>query len=564
MAEEETNTLIRQWTLANATEHEGTASTNAVIGKLIAEKPELKSEIKELKETIEETVEQVNCLSIEKQKTELERIGAPERLEREQREGLPELPDVDKYPTVVTRFAPNPNGPLHLGHIRTAFLSYEYARRNDGKFILRFEDTNPNNAKKDIYDLIREDLKWLGLEWGEEYTQSQRLEKYYRFSEKLLKEGKAYVCTCAPNKFKSLRDEQKPCPCRKLDSEENLSRWRKMLEGEFDEGEAVVRIRTDIEDPNPALRDWPALRIVSTPHPKTGDEFRVWPLYNFSVTIDDHELGITHVLRGKEHEVNERRQRQLYDHLDWKYPTAIQHGRLSVSGTILSKTKIMEGLREGKYEGYDDVRLGTIAAVRRRGILPKALKKIIMNVGITRSDSTLSWDTLYKENRRIIDEEANRYFFVPDPQKLIIHGAPEKKEARLRLHPDQKDRGERILPLELQEDTLQVWITSEDVEEMDEGDKIRLKDLLNFELLSKDPLKGRFESFELLDVPKIQWVSKDPVEVKVLKPDGESEEGYAEPEVGQLPEGEIIQFERYGFVRIDETGPELKAVYGHS
>ncbi|KXB05913.1 hypothetical protein AKJ53_01775 [candidate division MSBL1 archaeon SCGC-AAA382F02] len=563
MSEKNIDKLIRQWTLANALEHEGKASTNAVIGKLIAEKPELKSEIQDLKKKIQETVEEVNELSVENQKNELEKIGAPERKKKEEK-GLSELPEIDEYPKIVTRFAPNPNGPLHLGHVRTAFLSHEYARRNDGKFILRFEDTNPENARVDIYDLIKKDLKWLGLDWDEEYIQSERLEIYYSYLEDLLEKGNAYICNCPPQKFKNLRDEQESCPCRGLNPEENKDRWKKMLNGSFEEGEAAVRIKTDLENPNPALRDWPAFRIVTKNHPKTEDEYRVWPLYNFSVAIDDHEMGITHILRGKEHEVNEQRQRQLYDHLGWDYPTAIQHGRLSVKDTVLSKTRIMEGISEGKYEGYDDLRLGTIAAVKRRGIKPEALRELIIEVGTTKADSTLSWDTLYTKNRRIIDEEANRYFFVSEPQELLIHDSPEKEKAKLRLHPDQTERGERVLPLDIEEGDLRVWITKNDVENIEEGEIIRLKDLLNFKLTSKEPLEGNFESFELKDVAKIHWVSADPVEVEVLTPDGESDTGYAEPEVAQLPEGEIIQFERYGFVRIDKTEPVIKACYAHS
>lgn len=145
----------------------------------------------------------------------------------------------------------------------------------------------------------------------------------------------------------------------------------------------------------------------------------------------------------------------------------------------------------------------------------------------------------------------------------MIHDSPEKEKAKLRLHPDQTERGERVLPLDIEEGDLRVWITKNDVENIEEGEIIRLKDLLNFKLTSKEPLEGNFESFELKDVAKIHWVSADPVEVEVLTPDGESDIGYAEPEVAQLPEGEIIQFERYGFVRIDKPEPVIKACYAH-
>jgi glutamyl-tRNA synthetase len=224
----------------------------------------------------------------------------------------------------------------------------------------------------------------------------------------------------------------------------------------------------------------------------------------------------------------------------------------------------MNGIDEGKYEGYDDVRLGTISALRRRGITPQALKEIIIDIGVTRADSTLSWDTLYTKNRRIIDERANRYFFVDKPKKVLIKGVPEKEEAKIRLHPDKTERGDRVIPLERENDELTVWISGTDVEKTEEKDVIRLKDLLNFKLTSKNPLEAEFDSFGLMDVPKIQWISADPVETEVLKPDGEYDEGLAEPEVAKLEEGEVIQFERYGFVKIEEVGTKVKAVYTHS
>lgn len=556
--------LIRRWTLANAVRHKGTASVNAVVGKLIAERPELKEEIEDLKKSVEKTVREVNKLTLDEQRGELEELGPPERPEREEEEGLPELPDLDKYPNIVTRFAPNPNGPLHLGHVRTALLSHEYAREHDGKFILRFEDTNPANARNEMYDLIREDLKWLGIEWDEEFLQSDRLETYYEYAEQLLRDEKAYICTCKPSEFKKLRDKSKLCPCRELESGEQLERWKGMLEGEFDEGEAVVRIKTDLQLPNPALRDWPALRISTTPHPKTGDQYRVWPLYNFSVSIDDHEMGVTHVIRGKEHEVNEERQKQLYNHLGWDYPTAVHHGRLSISGVILSKTKVMEGIKEGKFEGYDDVRLGTIATIRRRGFTPQAIKKSILKIGVTPVDSTLSLDTLATENRRIIDEKANRYFFIPNPIELTIQKVPEIEEAELRLHPDHSERGDRTLPLDRKNNSLIVKIPSKDFSKLSESEIIRLKDLLNFKLTSRNPPEAEFESFEVTDVPKIQWVSADAIKAKVLKPDGTQDKGLVEPEVSKLEPGELIQFERYGFVKLEKIKPEVKAIFTHN
>lgn len=555
---------VLRWALTNAIEHEGRASAKAVLGKLVAELPGWRSKIKELSALVEQVIAEVNELPREEQLFRLQKVGPVERPKPEERRGLPELPDVKKYPLIITRFAPNPNGPLHLGHVRTALLSHEYARRYKGKFILRFEDTNPENALLEMYEFIRRDLRWLGLSWDEEHAQSDRLELYYNYAGQLLRESKAYICTCLIKDFRELRDRKKPCPCRELSSEEQLQRWRRMLSGGIAKGEAVVRIKTDLNHPNPALRDWPALRVTAKPHPRVGERYPVWPLYNFSVAIDDHEMGVTHIIRGKEHEVNEQRQRTLFEHLGWEYPTAVQHGRLNIAGMALSKTQIMRGIRSGELTGYDDVRLGTIAALRRRGFVPEAIKQLILDIGPTLVDASLSWETLYAYNRKFADERANRYFFVPNPVKVLVHKAPDLKQVRLRLHPGHPEHGERILPLAREGDALVFYLAGEDSTVLQEGQTFRLKDLMNVTLSSKGKvLEAEFQGLELADVPKIQWVSAGAVEVEVIRPDNSREFGLAEPAVAGLKVDIILQFERYGFVRIDAVRPKLVAVYAH-
>ena len=544
-------------------EHKGHADVKSVVGKLIATRPEFKSKIKQLMETVEKVVKEVNKFSLEEQRAKLQALGVVEAPKREERRGLPELPDVDKYPKVVTRFAPNPNGPLHIGHVRAAFLSYEYARKYGGKFILRFEDTNPANAMLEMYDKIREDLRWLGIKWDEEYLQSDRLEIYYKHAEGLLKAGGAYICTCDVMKFRRLRDRGKPCPCRGLPASEQLKRWRAMLEGRYQEERGVVRVKTDLKHPNPAVRDWPALRVVTANHPRVGNRYRVWPLYNFSVAIDDHEMGVTHVIRGKEHVVNELRQRFLFDHLGWRYPTAVQYGRLTIGGAVLSKTQTMKGIRSGEFSGYDDPRLGTIAALRRRGFLPETIRQVILDLGPTPVDSALSWETLAAYNRRAADARANRYFFVPNAVKLIVKGAPKMREVHVRLHPSHPERSERVLPLFYEGDSLVVYISGEDAASLREGQVIRLKDFMNVQIKSRKPLEADFHSRELTEGPKIQWVSAGAVEADVIKPDGSHEVGLAEPAVADLFVGDILQFERYGFARVDAKSPKFVVSYAH-
>ena len=343
----------------------------------------------------------------------------------EEEKGLPPLPNVEKYERVITRFSPNPDCVLHLGSARAIILCHEYARMYDGLFYLRFEDTDPKGKRPrlEFYEAIREDLLWLGCKWDREFIQSDRLQIYYEHAEKLLEMGKAYVCTCAKEEFRKRILAKKPCPCRDLPAEKQLERWKHMHDGTFKEGEAVVRIKTDLNHPNPAVRDWPALRIIDTekyPHPRVGSKFRVWPLYNFACGIDDHLLGITHIIRGKEHLTNMERQKYMYAHFGWEYPEAIHYGRLKITGAYLSKSKIVEGIRQGVFSGWDDPRLATLRALRRRGITPEAIKKLIIDVGPKTADVTLSWENLYAYNRKVIDAKADRYFFVEKPIELTV------------------------------------------------------------------------------------------------------------------------------------------------
>jgi glutamyl-tRNA synthetase len=252
--------LIRKAALLNALQHSGNAQAGALVGRIISERQDLKTKAKELSGLIGKVVSEVNSLSSEEQKRLVEE-NWPEALKKEKPEeekGLPALPNAKKYKQIVTRFSPNPDCVLHLGSARAIVLSHEYARMYEGKFILRFEDTDPKLKRPvlEFYGRIRDDLAWLGCKVDEEYIQSDRLQIYYEYAEKLLREGNAYVCTCKPDQFRKQSLAKKPCSCRDLPSAENLERWRRMLNGGYGEGEAVVRVKTDVEHPNPAVRDY--------------------------------------------------------------------------------------------------------------------------------------------------------------------------------------------------------------------------------------------------------------------------------------------------------------------
>jgi glutamyl-tRNA synthetase len=567
---------IRRIALLNAVGHEGKAQQGPVIGKLLAEMPQLKASVKEIAPIVTDVIGEVNGLDPEQQKV-IVQTNWPEALVRdkaEEKKTLPPLPNVDRYKTVVTRFSPNPDAPIHLGSARAIILCHEYAARYKGTFLVRFEDTDPKLKRPQLpfYDSIKEDLKWLECKPDEYFIQSDRLQIYYEHAKQLLKGGNAYICTCKPENFRQLVLARKSCPCRNQPPREQLKRWQEMLDGTFKEGEAVVRVKTNLDHPNPAVRDWPALRIINTetyPHPRVGSTYRVWPLYNLACGVDDHLMGVTHIIRGKEHLTNQTRQEFMYRYFRWKYPEAIHYGRMKITGASLSKSKILQGMREGTYKSWDDPRLATFAALRRRGIQAEAIRQLVLEVGPKTQDVTLSWENLYALNRRVVDPEADRYFFIPDPVALTVTAVRCPFPAEIPLHPDHPERGFRQFHIKPEDGTAVFWITARDAEKMEKGQIIRLMELFNIRVATrrKHAVSAVFHSQEYetakqVKAPLIHWLPRA-MESKgvVVLPDASPVEGFIEDPCRRLQAGAIIQFERFGFVRVDSNAEDVVTAY---
>lgn len=571
--------LIKKYALLNAVRHRGQAQVQPVVGRVLSEHEELRSRVNKITEQVREIVDEVNLLSSSRQREILEESW-PELLEKSRVEqedkGLPPLPNVEKYNRVVTRFSPNPDCVLHLGSARAVILSHDYAEKYAGSFLLRFEDTDPKGKSPmlEFYSAIREDLSWLGCNPDEEFIQSSRLPIYYDFARKLLSLGHAYVCECLPRVFRARITGKEPCPCRGGSIELNLERWEKMLDKGYVEGEAVVRIKTDLNHPNPAVRDWPALRIIDTkkyPHPLTGDKYYVWPLYNFACGVDDHLLKITHIIRGKEHLTNEVRQRYLYEHLGWEYPEAIHYGRLRVVGSVLSKSKILAGVNSGVYEGWDDPRLATLVALKRRGITAEAIRRMIYEVGPNPVDATLSWKTLYAYNRRLVDDLANRYFFVSNPLEMNISGIPRNYIVKVPIHPDHKERGKRVIEVTPQSGRYKIYVSASDLRHLGKGRIVRLIGLFNVKVDRVNDTIGAvfidesYEEARRLGAQFIHWIpGRDGVETTVLMPDNSIITGLSEKDVRNLVPHQIVQFERFGFVLVDTVNKTLGVRFGHT
>jgi glutamyl-tRNA synthetase len=336
-----------------------------------------------------------------------------------------------------------------------------------------------------------------------------------------------------------------------------------MLDGTYDKGEAVVRIKTDLMDPNPAVREWPALRISDAPHPRTGTKYRVWPLYNFSCSLDDHLMGVSHVIRGKEHDVNTTRQKWLHRHLGWKSPTVINVGRVGLEKTILSKSKIRQGIEEGTYWGWDDPRLGTLKALRRRGLQPEAIRTIMIQIGPKPINVMLTWDNIAAENRKIIEPLANRYFFIHNPTPLKVTGIPGPQRVGLPLHPDLEYKGTRDYEIKPIKGEFNFIISTKDLNRLSEGDIIRLMGIMNIIIkkVEKNEVETEYHSKDYLiarekDAPFIHWLPEGSgFEGKVIMPDATYAEGMISDYCKHLKIDQVIQFERFGFCRIDSVRP---------
>ena len=551
--------LIYKLALQNAIFFKGNANPKAVIGKILGENPEYRSKAAEITPLIESIVSKVNAMGLEAQEKALEDMGsAPIVKEKKERiYELPELKEVGK--NVVMRIAPGPSGPLHLGHTRVSILNDEYVKRYNGKLIARYEDTNPEKIDPDAYDMIPEDLDWLNVKIHESFIQSERFELYYEHTKKLLEMGKAYVCTCDGDHWRELKEKKQMCPCHELSIEDQMERFDKFMAGEYEEGGAVVVVKTDIAHPNPAVRDFVALRIVKHAHPRTGSKYHAYPMMNLSVAIDDHLMGVTHVIRGKDHLNNTFRQEYIFDYFGWKKPVYYHYGLVNIPDTVLKTSLIKEGIVKGEYSGWDDVRTGTVRAIKRRGIRPEAVRRYWVESGIKSVDIQFSWDNLYGMNRDIIDDVSNRYFFVPDPVRYDIEGI-ESIESKAPLHPDHPERGNRMY---IVDGSKTVFMSSEDSKTFADAKMIRLKDLCNLEYSTPAKYIGNDLAILKKGAKAIQWVGRKNIPTELLMPDGSTLSGYSEEMLVNEKNNEV-QFERIGFARLESVKPDkITAIFTH-
>ena len=553
---------ITERTLENALKFKGKANPKAIIGSIIKNHPEVKQNMGELQEAIQEIVAEVNSKTIEEQRKALldinpdfEKEKAIEKQDRkEKRSQLPELPNAEEG-KVVTRIPPEPSKYNHLGHAMSFLINYLYAKKYSGKAILRFDDTNPEKESQEFVDAVYEDIiNFLEIKPSEIKFASDNMDKYYSFAEQLIKEGKAYVCSCKQETIKENRRNKKSCEHRTQDIDTNEQLWGDMKRGIVKEGSLVLRLKIDMEHKNAVMRDPIIYRLSYSPHYKTGTKYKVWPMYDFETSIEEGLCGVTHVLRSNEFDQRIELQNYIANLFGFPPVTYKHYGRYNVIGATTQGREIRALIESGDYIGWDDPRLVTIRALRRRGILKEAFYELAQKIGLSKQATNIDFSMIASVNRALLDRESKRLFGIRNPVIITIKNMPEDlTKFKLSYHPE-NDKGERVLKA-----TEEYYIEKEDNDSTPIGSVIRLKDAMN--IIKIDDNNYEFagltiEEFKTKDKKGsiIQFVPKDgeEVEVELLMPDTSIKKIVCESNVRELEEGEVIQFERFAFCRLDK------------
>jgi glutamyl-tRNA synthetase len=539
---------IEKFALANAVKFKGKANPGSIMGMLFKEDPNLKKKAKEVSKKVQEIIKKVNSMSLEEQETKLKKL-APELLEDKKEKKKKGLPELKVKGEMVTRIPPEPSKHLHFGHAMSFLINFMYAQRYKGKCVLRFDDTNPEKVKKEYFKSIEEDLKWLGIKVDKKVIASEHMELFYKLAEKLIKKGDAYVCSCEREMMKQYREEEKICDHRETSARENLETWKDMLKGKYNPGEIVLRLKGAMDSPNATMRDPVIFRISKAKHDLQDTKYNVWPMYDFESAVAEDLTGVTHIFRSNEFgKMRIELQDYMKDLLGLSKQETIQYGRITIKDKIASGRQIREMLEKGEVTGWDDPRLVTVKSLRRRGIRPETFQEVFLEAGMSSTETNLDWSVIASINRKLIDPDTKRFFFVIDPKKVKVKH--DLKNVKVPNHPSNEKMGKRTLELG-EEFYVQDKIAKSNV--------YRFMHLFNF----KD---GKFVSEEYDQKLKAKIVHtvpvNDSIDVQVLMDDGSLVKGKGEKALSSLKEGEVIQFERFAFCRLDNK-KEMLFIYSH-
>lgn len=517
---------------------------------------------------------------------------------------------------VHTRFPPEPNGYLHLGHAKSICLNFGVAREFGGLCNLRFDDTNPTKEDTEYVDSIREDVRWLGGDWGDrEFYASNYFDRLYEYAEQLIKMGRAYVDDLSADEIREYRGTLtrpgKESPWRNRSVEENLDLFRRMKAGEFPDGAHVLRAKIDMASPNIIMRDPTLYRIRHAHHHRTGDTWCIYPMYDFTHCLSDSIEGITHSLCTLEFDNNRELYDWILDTLGLYHPQQIEFARLGLTHTVLSKRKLIQLVKEGHVRGWDDPRMPTLSGLRRRGVPPEALREFCSRIGVARTDSTVEYAMLEFCIRERLNAVAPRVMAVLDPIKVIIENYPEDQTETFEMpyHPEDASYGSRTVPfsrvLYIERDDFRLdppkkfhrlapgaevrlryayFITCKDVVTDADGNVTELRCVYDPESKGGQSPDGRKVK------GTIHWVSAAhavPARVRLyehlfaaenpnampegqtfldaLNPDSLREiDAFLEPALATAPVGQTVQFERLGYFCKDKDSTDALPVYNRT
>jgi glutamyl-tRNA synthetase len=567
-------TRARRVAIENSLAHEGESKADPVVARLLATDPSLRPHATEVRALVAGIIAEINGLPRDRLEEQLAALGGPEperaKPPKSETGDFPDLPGAVPG-KVVLRMAPFPSGVLHIGHGRMIYIHQHYHERYGGKLLLVFDDTIGSEEKRvesEFYELIQGDLRLAGVVPDEVVYRSDRIDRLYPWASRIIEKGAAYVCRCPAELLRSNRAAGIACPERAQTPQETADEWSRMLAGAYAPGVAVLRLKTSLADPDPAFRDRVMFRISDVDHPRVGHKYRVWPLLEFSWAVDDIELGVTHVLRGKDLVIEDRMQRHIWDLLGIQGPPFIHWGLLRVREAKVAKSKAYKEVKSGLYDGWADPRTWSLRSLDRRGISMDALRAFILSFGMSLADIEVPAETLYAENRKRIDGTTVRRAFVPGPVRVEIDGYPESlASVELPNHPDLPALGQRKVPA-----GPAFFLPHRDLAPRP-GAEVRLKDLVNIRLPEEIAAPGQtmhatFTSRENQRLPRLQWVGVEgAVPVDLLDVEGNHSAGIGERALADAQPRDILQFERVGFVRVDGdyvpgTRP-LRVVYGH-
>lgn len=514
---------------------------------------------------------------------------------------------------VHTRFPPEPNGYLHIGHAKSICLNFGVAKKYNGLCNLRFDDTNPTKEDVEYVDSIIEDVKWLGFDWGDRlYYASDYFDQMYDFAVELIKKGKAYVCDLSAEKVSETRGTpstpSQPSPYRNRSVEENLDLFARMKAGEFPDGSKTLRAKISLDSPNMQMRDAAMYRIRHTHHHRTGNAWCIYPMYDWAHGLEDSIEKITHSLCTLEFENHRPLYNWFLDETEVFHPQQIEFARLNLSYTVMSKRKLLELVTENLVDGWDDPRLPTISGMRRRGFTPKSLRNFSDRIGIAKRNNVIDVAMLEHSVREDLNKRANRVMAVLDPLKVTIKNYPEGQSEELVAvnNPEDESAGTRMIPFsreiyiernDFMEDAPRkffrlspgrevrlryaYFITCEEVIKDDSGNITEL-------ICTYDPLSKGGKSPDGRKVKgTLHWVdAKQNIEAEIRvydrlftipDPDGDKEKGFKEflnpdslsiiekafiePSVNGADPLSYYQFERIGYFNVDKDSTKETMVF---